>query len=187
MSRHLSFTILCCLFCLIARVQELPAISTANKDQFFIPVTSLEKYQLKQVQRDDWMRVYNNLADEAVVQRLNDIRWQAASPKAAVKWYSDNTRLLGEGGQDITAQVSRPQGVDEWNVYGMSKEMKELMESLGIKQEHYCFTFTVGQYAGKIFVAAAGGRSAAEAWALAREGVKATLEAAGRSKEAKQL
>ena len=160
---------------------ELPAISVNNKD-FFIPPSICKKYKLESGQADDLMKVYNNLAEDATIQRVNDIRWQAKDKAEAEQWYKDNTSLLGEKAEDITSQLPKPPGVDNWNVYGQSKEMKEMMKSLGVEQNHYNFTFTVDQYVAKIFVATSGKQTLKDAWQLAKEGLKATLKAAGKPK-----
>lgn len=162
---------------------ELPAISRNNKD-FFIPAPSLKKYSLEAGQADDWMKVYNNLAEGATIQRVNDIRWQAKDKAEAAQWYKDNATLLSEKADDITSQLSKPSGVDSWNVYGQSKEIKEMMKSLGVEQNHYNFTFSVDQYVAKIFVATSGKQTLQDAWQLAKEGLKATLKAAGKPKQA---
>lgn len=162
---------------------ELPAITTNGKD-FFIPANICTKYKLEAGQADDIMKVYNNLSEGATIQRVNDIRWQAKDKAEAMKWYKDNTDLLSEKADDITSQLSKPAGVDSWNVYGQSKEMKEMMKSLGIEQNHYNFTFTVDQYVAKIFVATSGKQTLQEAWQFAKEGLKATLRAAGKPKQA---
>jgi hypothetical protein len=162
---------------------ELPAISTNSKD-FFIPAAICAKYKLEAGEADDFMKVYSNLTEGATIQRVNDIRWQAKDKAEAMKWYKDNTGLLSEKADDITSQLSKPAGVDAWNVYGQSKEMKEMMKSLGVEQNHYNFTFTVDQYVAKIFVATSGKHTLQEAWQFAKEGLKATLRAAGKPKQA---
>jgi hypothetical protein len=162
---------------------ELPAISANSKD-FFIPAAICQKYKLEAGQTDEWMKIYNNMADGATIQRVNDIRWQAKDKAEAGNWYKDNTALLSENADNITSQLSKPPGVDNWNVYGQSTKMKELMKSLGIEQNHYNFTFTVDQYVAKIFVATSGKQTLKDAWQLAKEGLKATLKAAGKPKQA---
>ena len=162
---------------------ELPAIYMNNKD-FFIPQAVCKKYNLQAGQTDDVMKVYNNFADSAGIQRVNDIRWQAKDKAEAQKWYKDNSNLLSEKSEDISSQLSKPPGVDSWNVYGQSKEMKAMMKSLGVEQNHYYFTFTVDQYVAKIFVATSVKKTLKDAWQLAKEGLKATLTAAGKPKQA---
>ena len=160
---------------------ELPAISANSKD-FFIPTAICNKYKLEAGQTDSWMKVYNNLADGATIQRVNDIRWQAKDKAEAEQWYKDNANLLSEKADDITSELPKPPGVDSWNVYGQSKEIKEMMKSLGVEQNHYNFTFTVDKYVAKIFVATSGKQTLKDAWQLAKEGLKATLKAAGKPK-----
>jgi hypothetical protein len=161
---------------------ELPAISQANHNDFFIPDTACKKYKLELGQNDDWMKVYNNFTDNATIERVNDIRWQAKDKAEAMKWYKENTALLSEGADDITSQLSRPVGVDSWTVYGASKSMREMMKSLGVAQNQYNFTFTVDQYIVKIFVATTEKQTLKDAWQFAKEGLKATLTAAGKKK-----
>jgi|GEM_PF-5641366 len=164
-----------------AQDDELPAIYMNNKD-FFIPPAVCKKYNLVTTQSDNKMKVYGNFADSASIQRLNDIRWMAKDKEEAQKWYKDNISLLSEKADDITSQLSKPPGVDSWNLYGQSKEMKELMKSLGVEQNHYYFTFTVDQYVAKIFVATSIKKTLQDAWQLAKEGLIATLKAAGKPK-----
>ncbi|MES1198320.1 MAG: hypothetical protein ABUL41_03490 [Chitinophagaceae bacterium] len=160
---------------------ELPAISANNKD-FFIPLAVYKKYNMEAGQADDVMKVYNNFADSAAIQRVSDIRWQAKDKAEAQKWYKDNIDLLSEKSENISSQLSQPPGVDSWNVYAQSKEMKEMMKSLGVDQNHYYFTFTVDQYVAKIFVATSAKKTLQDAWQLAKEGLIATLKAAGKPK-----
>ncbi len=162
--------------------QELPAISKTNKADFFIPASACSKYKLKAGQTDDWMKVYNNLGDDATIQRVNDIRWEAKTKDEATRWFDQNKKMLGEDGKDITDQLSKPTGIDQWIVYGASESMTRMMEAMGIKQKQYNFTFSIDNYVGKIFVAAADNQTLKDAWNFAREGVKATLKAAGKPK-----
>ncbi len=171
----------------VLQAQELPAIAGKNGAAFFIPAPVCKKYKLEAAQGDAWMKVYNNLADKAIVQRVNDIRWQAESKTAAVDWYNDNGKLLNEGGHDITTILKKPAGVDAWNVYEASEEMKNMMEAMGIKQNQYTFTFTVDKYVAKIFVGVPGDKGVMDAWKFAKEGLKATLKAAGKPKLAALL
>jgi len=166
---------------------ELPAIDLANKADFFIPSSTTDKYTLKQAQADDFMKVYNNLATDAAIQRVNDIRWMAADKKEADDWYSANKKLLSEGGDDITTSVKKPAGTDQWNVYTASKQMREMLESFGVKQNHFYFTFTVDRFVAKIFIATSDKQQVADAWLLAKEGLRTTLMAAGKKELARQL
>lgn len=161
---------------------EPPAISASNRNSFFIADPVLKKYKLETGQTDDWMKVYNNFGDDATIQRVNDIRWQATDKNAASQWYLGNKELLSENGTDITTSISKPVGVDEWNVYGTNENMKKMMEAMGVKQNQYCFTFTVDQYVAKIFVATTEKQTVQDAWKLAKEGVRATLTGAGKKK-----
>jgi hypothetical protein len=164
------------------QAQELPAPSGKNSPAFFVPAVVCKKYKLEAAKGDAWMKVYNNLADDAAVQRVNDIRWQATNKAAAVSWYNDNGKMLNEGGHDITASVAKPAGVDAWNVYEASKEMQDMMEAMGVKQHQYTFTFVVDKYVAKIFVGTSESKSVEDAWKFAKEGLKATLKAAGKPK-----
>ena len=172
--------LLCCASAAMA--QELPAIVTAKRTAFFIPQQTCTQYQLQAAKGDAWMKVYNNLAENATVQRVNDIRWQAPNKAAALAWYKANGRLLNEGGKDITQSLPQPTGLDAWNVYRPSEEMDNMMEAMGIKQVQYTFTFAVDKYVGKIFVGAAEGQTLEQVWQFAKEGIKATLKAAGKPK-----
>lgn len=189
MKQLLTSAIACLAFslCGFAQPDELPAISQSNKNDFFIPGTVCKKYNLEKGQEDEWMIVYNNFTDDATVQRVNDIRWQATTKEAAEKWYDQSSQLLSEGSEDITSQLSKPAGTGKWNVYGMNKEMKKMMESLGIKQNQYNFTFTVDQYVAKIFVATSEKQTLQDAWNFAKEGLRAILSAAGKKKLAELL
>jgi hypothetical protein len=168
---------------LFAQGDELPAITSNNKD-FFIPASICKKYNLEAGQTDEWMKVYNNMDKDAGIERVNDIRWQAKDKTEAAQWYKDNAALLSENADDITSELSKPPGVDSWNVYGQSKQMKEMMKSMGIEQNHYNFTFTVDRYVAKIFVATSGKQTLKDAWQFAKEGLIATLKAAGKPKQA---
>jgi hypothetical protein len=165
---------------------ELPGISV-NSKEFFIPESVCQKYNLEAGQADNVMKVYNNFSDSAAIQRVNDIRWEAKNKEQAIKWYKDNAALLSEKGEDITDQLPKPAGVESWNVYGQSKEMKEMMKSLGVEQNHYNFTFSVDQFVAKIFVATSGKQTLQDAWKFAKEGLKATLIAVGKPKLAERL
>jgi hypothetical protein len=162
---------------------ELPAISANNKD-FFIPADICKKYSLEPGQADEIMKVYNNMATDGAIQRVNDIRWQGKDKAEASQWYKANLAMLSEGADDITSELSKPAGVNSWNVYRQSKQMKDMMKSLGVDQNHYNFTFTVDQYVAKIFIATSGTQSLKDAWQLAKEGLKATLKASGKKSEA---
>ncbi len=165
---------------------ELPAITTNSKD-FFIPEAICKKYNLEMGQSDEWMKIYNSPATgkDSGIQTVNDLRWQAKDKAEAIQWYKTNTKLLAEDGEEITNRLSKPVGVDSWNVYGQSKAMSEMMKSLGVPQNHYYFTFTVDKYVVKIFVAASVKQTIKDAWQFAKEGLKATLKAAGKPELAK--
>jgi hypothetical protein len=166
---------------------ELPAVSAANSKDFFIPLAVCTTYKLELGQADRWMRVYNNLAENPSIQRVNDIRWQAGSKEAAIEWYNNNGKMLNEGGEDVTKELSSPAGVDKWNVYTGSAAMKKMMKSLDIKQNQFYFTFTVDQYVGKIFISTDEKQTLNDAWKLAKEGVRSTLKATGKNKLADLL
>lgn len=87
------------------------------------------------------------------MQRVNDIRWQAKNKAEAMQWYNANAKLLSEGGEDISTQLSKPAGVDSWNVYRQSNEIREMIKSMGIEQNHFYFTFIGDKYVPKIFIA----------------------------------
>jgi hypothetical protein len=165
---------------------KLHAISVDGQD-FFIPPSVCKKYNLEAGQADNIMKVYNNFADSAPIQRVNDIRWEAKNKEQAIKWYNDNKTLLSEKAEEITDQLAQPAGVDSWNVYGQSKELKEMMKAMGVEQNHYNFTFTVGQFVAKIFVATSAKQTLQDAWKFAKEGLKATLIAVGKPKLAERL
>ena len=160
---------------------DLPAISSNNKD-FFIPASICKKYNLDAGQANELMKVYNGPSVDTGIQRVTDIRWQGKDKAKASQWYKANATALSEGGEDIASQLSKPVGVDNWNVYGQSKQTKDLMKSLGIEQNHYNFTFTVDKYVAKIFIATSVKQTVKDAWQLAKEGLKATLTAAGKPK-----
>lgn len=160
-----------------AQDTELPAISQQNKNNFFIPASVCEKYKLEAANGDAWMKVYNNLADDATVQRLNDIRWQAPSKKDALTWYSNNLQMLSEGGEDITGKTKKPAGVDTWNVYEANAKMKQMMAAMGIKQKQYTFTFIVNKYVAKVFVGLDNKQTLADGMAIAEQAVKAVVKA----------
>ncbi|HYM93146.1 MAG TPA: hypothetical protein VET23_03340, partial [Chitinophagaceae bacterium] len=124
---------------------------------------------------------------KATIQRVNDIRWQAENKNEADKWYLANSKLLGEEGKDITTDLAKPAGIDEWNVYGANENIRKMMEAMGVKQKQYCFTFTVEQYIAKIFIGAYENQTLQDVWKLAKEGVRATLSAAGKKKLADLL
>jgi hypothetical protein len=134
--------LLLCQFFAMAQT-ELPAIAAPKRAAFFIPQKACKQYQLQPAQGDAWMKVYNNLAEGATVQRVNDIRWQAANKAAALAWYKANYKLLSEGGQEVEDGLPEPTGMDAWNVYRPSKEMSDMMEAMGVKQEQFTFTFVV--------------------------------------------
>ncbi len=159
---------------------EPPAISQPNRNSFFIANNVLQQYNLQLGQNDEYMKVYNNESDQAPVIRVNDIRWQAADKDAAINWYRSNTKTLSEDGKDLSYSISKPVGVDEWNVYGASESNQRMMDALGLKQQQFCFTFTVDQYIGKIFISTNENQNIKDAWALAREGLRATLDASGK-------
>ena len=177
-----SIVLFCVLFLVgttvFAQDKELPAISQKNKDSFFIPAVVCKKYNLEAANGDAWMKVYNNLAGDAAVQRMNDIRWQALSKKEALTWYAGNLQLLSESGEDITAKTKKPAGTDAWNVYEANTRMKQMMEAMGIKQKQYTFTFTVDKYIAKIFVGLRDDQTLADVLKIADEGVKAMIRGA---------
>jgi hypothetical protein len=165
---------------------ELPAITT-NSNNFFIPEALYQKHNMEKGESDAWMKVFTSrtIGTDSGLQRVNDIRWQAKDKAGAIQWYKANRKLLSEDAQDITNQVSKPAGVDSWNVYTQSKEMSDLMKSMGIGQNHYNFTFTVDKYVAKIFVATSVKQTVKDAWQFAKEGLKAILTAAGKPELAK--
>jgi hypothetical protein len=176
----LPLLLLCSAF--VMAQTELPAIAAAKRAAFFIPQKTCNLYKLEPARGDAWMKVYNNMTESATVQRVNDIRWQASNKAAALAWYKANYRLLSEGGQEVEDGLPEPTGVDVWNVYSPSKEMSDMMEAMGVKQQQFTFTFVVDKYVGKIFVGAADGQTLEQVWQFAKEGVKATLKAAGKPK-----
>jgi len=164
---------------------ELPAISLKNHDTFFIPSGVIQKYKLEASKNDDWMKVYNKKKNtKTFIQRVNDIRWQAKDQLAALAWYIANSKMLNEDAKDISDKLPKPAGVAAWNVYEANDEMKKLMESLDVKQNQYTFTFVVDKYVAKIFVGIDNDKTISDAWIFAKEGLKATLKAAGKPKQA---
>ena len=163
---------------------EFPAISLKNHDAFFIPSRIIQKYKLEASKSDDWMKVYNKKNTKTFIQRVNDIRWQAKDQLAALAWYTANGKLLNENARDISEKLLKPAGVAAWNIYEASDEMKKLMESMDIKQNQYTFTFVVDKYVAKIFVGTDNDKTVSDAWIFAKEGLKATLKAAGKPKQA---
>jgi len=161
---------------------ELPAITSTNAGAFFIPVAVCSKFKLTAAKGDDWMKVYNNLADSAKLQRVVDIRWQAASEAEALKWYQNNATLLSENGNDITAQITKPTGVAAWNVYEAGDVMKKMMAGMGVKQNQFIYTFVVDKYVAKIFVAVAEATSLNDTWRFVKEGLISLLKASGNPK-----
>jgi len=161
---------------------ELPAISADNANAFFIPAAVCKKFNVTEANGDAWMKVYNNLAKDAKLQRVNDIRWQATTKEAAIAWYNANINMLSEGAKDVTDQLTKPAGVLAWNVYETSEKMKKMMESMGMKQNQYTFTFVVDKYVAKIFVGVNEATSLKESWSFAKEGLKALLTASGNPK-----
>ncbi len=161
---------------------ELPAIKSSNAEAFFIPASVCKNFSLTPAQSDAWMKVYNNADEKATLQRVNDIRWEAASKEEALQWYKDHSIQLSESGKEITDQLSQPAGVDAWNVYETNEKMKELMASIGMKQNQYTYTFVVGKYIAKIFVGTSEATSLKESWTFAKEGLKAILRATGNPK-----
>jgi hypothetical protein len=161
---------------------ELPAIKSSDADAFFIPASVCKKYNVTPAQGDAWMKVYNNVEENAKLQRVNDIRWEAATKEEALQWYKDNSAMLSESGEDVTSQLTRPAAVDAWNVYETNKKMKEMMNSIGMKQNQYTYTFVVGKYVAKIFVGVNEATSLKESWTFAKEGLKAILRATGNPK-----
>ncbi|MGZ5286572.1 MAG: hypothetical protein ACXWB9_05270, partial [Flavisolibacter sp.] len=123
--------------------------------------------------------VYNNQIKKAVFQRLVDIRWDAGSKETALTWFASNTKLLGEGGVDISNQITTPENLDAWKVYTPSQKSKDLFKSMGVEQNHYCFTFVVDRYIAKIFIATDPHQTLEDAWKLGYEGLMATIKASG--------
>ena len=161
---------------------ELPAITSANASEFFIPASVCSTFKLTAGKGNELMKVYNNFADSAKLQRVVDIRWQAASKEEAVKWYQNNLTLLSESGKDITSQLTKPAAVATWNVYEASDAMKKMMEGLGVKQNQYIYIFVVDKYVAKIFVATSETILVKETWSLVKEGLIALLKASGNPK-----
>ncbi|MBP6430960.1 MAG: hypothetical protein KA319_04260 [Ferruginibacter sp.] len=187
MKRLLIFTTISFFFFATAFAQneELPAISAKNALAYFIPKATCAKYKLELSKSNDaWMKVYNNTTSTATIQRVNDIRWQATSKEEAVEWYKNNAAILNEGAKDITEKLSKPVGVDAWNVYEANDEMKSMMESMGIRQNQYTFTFVVDKIVTKIFIGANEKVSLKDAWVFAKQGLIAILKASGKTKMA---
>ncbi len=173
---------LCCAT-IFAQNAELPAINAKNALAYFIPATTCAKYKLVAAEGNDaLMNVYNNLTENATIQRVNDIRWQAKTKAEAIEWYKNNAAMLNEGAKDITEKLTSPVGVDIWNVYEANDETKKMMESMSIPQNHYYFTFVVDKIVAKIFVAATEKVSLTDAWNFAKKGLIATLKASGKTK-----
>lgn len=167
-----------------APVEELPAISAANAADFFIPATAIHKYNLEAAKGDAWMKVYNNMADDAKLQRVNDIRWEAKSKEEALNWFNENIGMISENGTDITGKLTAPAATDIWKVYEANENMKTLMKSLGMEQNQYTFAFVTGKYVVKIFIGTSPSVSLTEACTFAKEGLKAVLKASGNPKMA---
>jgi hypothetical protein len=163
---------------------ELPAIAN-NNNSFFISVAVCKKFNLEAGQTDEYMRVYNSPSLDAGIQRVTDIRWQGKDKAEAMQWYKANTKFLSEDGDDITNQMTKPTGADSWNIYGQSDQTKKLMKAMGVEQNQYNFTFTVDKYVAKIFVSTSVKETLKDAWQFAKEGLKATLIAAGKPEMAK--
>jgi hypothetical protein len=172
------------LFFTISSAQntELPAIKAKNASAYFIPAATCTKYKLIAAKGDEWMKVYNNTANDATIQRVNDIRWLAISKEDALEWYKNNGAILNEGAKDITKTLPKPVGVDMWNVYEANDEMKDLMDGMGVAQNQYTFTFVVDKIVTKIFIGANEKVSSKDAWAFAKQGSIATLKAIGKGK-----
>jgi hypothetical protein len=171
----------------LAAQDEPPAISQSNRNDFFISDAVVRKYNLQLGQHDEWMKVYNYTSADYTIFRVNDIRWQAATRDAAIRWYINNPRTLSEGGKNLTSEIPKPAGVDQFNAYGGNEENTKMMEALGLKQNQFCFTFTVDQFIGKIFVSTTDKLNVHDAWRFAKDGVRATLAAAGKKRQADQL
>ena len=171
------FTFIGYMFFLPVFAQKDLAPISKNKNAFYIPGDVLKKYGLKLGQDDGFMRVYNNLSDIAPIQRVNDLRWQAKNQGQALKWYSDQHKMLSENGDEITLQITKPKGLDCWNIYTSNLGYKKLMKGLGLEGSFFIFTFTCNKYVGKIFVATGGSQTVHDAWKLANEGIQATLKA----------
>ena len=161
---------------------ELPAITGTNARAFFIPATVCAKFKVNFDKSDLWMRSYSNNGNDAKLQQVFDIRWKAFSNQHAMDWYKSHTELLSEKGTDITVDFPKPGGVNAWNVYEASADVKKTMETLGMKQNQYTFTFVVDKYVAKIFVGVNDATSAQESWNFVKEGVKAVLRASGKQK-----
>lgn len=173
-------TVLLCCFTMSIFAQVLPAVDTDKRAACFIPASALKRFQLKEGKSDDFMKVHNNLAKNAAIQRVNDLRLQAESPEAALAWYKSHSSLLNEDGKEIVNVIAKPAGVDAFNVYGTNEANEQMMKGLDIAQTHYYFTFVIDKYVCKIFIAAQSKKTVKDAWALAKEGIKAQLIAAGR-------
>jgi hypothetical protein len=167
--------------------KELPAINTGNKDKFFIPAATLKANKLKAGQKDAWMRVYNSADTAVLIDRVVDIRWQADSKAAAIKWYDENGAILNEGGVDKTSSMPALAGFDRFNIYVMSPKMREMNDAFGIKLEMYYFTFVADKYVGKIFVSGKEKLTLMKAALFAKAGLKATFTAAGRKAMADKI
>ncbi|MBL0146550.1 MAG: hypothetical protein IPP48_13245 [Chitinophagaceae bacterium] len=184
MKKTVSLLLAAFLFCtnIFSQNAELPAITTQNAQTFFIPNATCIKYKLIAGNSDAWMKVYNNTAETATIQRVNDIRWQATAKTKAIEWYKNNAALLNEGAKDISGKLNPPVGVDAWNVYEANDEMQSMMEAMGIKQKQYTFTFVVDKIVAKIFIGANEKVTLAQAWQFAKHGLIATLKASGKTK-----
>lgn len=161
---------------------ELPAIKAKNATAFFIPAAVCNKFKVTAAKGDAWMKIYNNLTDGAKLQRVNDIRWEAATKAAAMEWYKNNLAMLSEGAKDVTDQMPQPAGVAAWNVYEANDKMKKMMDAMGVKQNQYTYTFVVDKYVAKIFVGVNEATSLKESWSFIKEGLIALLKASGNPK-----
>lgn len=160
--------------------KDLPAISDSLKDRFFIPEDILKNnYKLRADQQNDWTKAYYNDSKTALFYSLEDIRWQAKDKESASNWFHANTEYLSDGLKDITIQMSKPAGVNDWNIYSADEKLTEMSKKMGIKERMYYFTFTVYKYVAKISIITSSAVSLQEAWKLAKEGLKAILQASG--------
>jgi hypothetical protein len=160
---------------------ELPAIATENKNDFYIPKATLLALKMLPGKGDAWMKLHNaetNALNGAT--RINDIRWQAKNTNDASVWMLKNINMLNENGENLTKQIAKPNGVVAFNVYGLSKELKDMNASLGLDMALYNFVFTVNKYIGKIVVSGNQKMTILDAYKIAKTGIDATIKAASK-------
>ncbi|MEP7256544.1 MAG: hypothetical protein ABI666_12265 [Ferruginibacter sp.] len=165
------------------------AVIKKNADAFYIPAATIKKFNFKATTGSPGRKAYENLANPKLIV-LDDYRWEAASRDEALSWYNDKLNMLeylGGNDKDITNKMSSPVGVDAWNVYEMNDEAKKMGEIMGLKQSAYSFTFIVDRYVAKIYIQVDAVATLKEAWDLAKEGLKATLSASGKTSLAAQV